>query len=465
MKMFLSLFGLYEAKSFPLRRLLELASALAFCAAFTASTRAATASFSTTAPALGVNDISQLTNAADRTNNVGGSVDDQGGNFVYIDNGRPAQGQTFITGGNANGYALTAVTLKQVAYDTYAFVPDMTYHIRIAKPSGSALTVLAEETAFVPEDVTDCATCNFKDNGCCALLPGSGRYITFTFATPVVLNPNTTYGFDVGATGVVDHFWETDGTSNTNAYAGGTAYSTGVAANLYGYGLGNTTLTERAGDRVFVVALTAAATPLAPRFNIQPKSVALYVGRTAQISAKATGTPTLVYQWRKNGANISDGGGISGALTDSLTIANIVSGNAGDYTLVVTNSASSGNSVTSAPATLTVVAAPASGSFGDAVLTNNPVAFWRVDEISNPATNPPAADYAGGFTGTYEIGSSNGFNGIVGPRPAAFPGFPSANNAVQTTGLGDGTTPTWVTAPPLNLDTNRVTMSAWIFPK
>src|SRR5439155_20002540 len=156
-----------------------------------------------------------------------------------------------------------------------------------------------------------------------------------TFANPVVLNPNTTYGFDVGAEGVLDHFWETDGTSNTNAYSGGTAYSTGVAADLYGYGLGNTTLTERAGDRVFIVALTAAATPLPPRFNIQPKSLALYAGRTAQFSAKATGSPTLVYQWRKNGTNVSNGGNISGALTDTVTIGNIVAGNAGDYTLVV----------------------------------------------------------------------------------------------------------------------------------
>src|SRR6266850_3116807 len=137
--------------------------------------RGATASFSTTAPTLGPSDLSQLANAPFRTNNVANGDDD---NAVYIDSGRPIQGQTFTTGPNANGYALTAVTLKQVAYDTYAFVPDMSYHIRIAKPSGSALTVLAEETAFVPEDVTDCATCNFKDNGCCALLPGSGRYIT-----------------------------------------------------------------------------------------------------------------------------------------------------------------------------------------------------------------------------------------------------------------------------------------------
>src|SRR2546426_1514105 len=220
MKKFFFPFGISEAKSFPTARLLVLASGLVFVVAVTGSVHAATASFSTTAPALGVNDISQLTNAADRTNNVGGSVDDQGGNFVYIDNGRPAQGQTFITGGNANGYALTAVTLKQVAYATYSKVPDLTYHIRIILPSGNTLTVLAEETAFVAQATMDCSTCNFPDNGYNLLPMGSGHYITFAFANPVVLNPNTTYGFDVGAEGVVDHFWETDGTSNTNAYSG-----------------------------------------------------------------------------------------------------------------------------------------------------------------------------------------------------------------------------------------------------
>jgi hypothetical protein len=444
--------------------LLARSSALAFCLAFTGPAYAATASFSTTAPALGPNDISQLTGAAFRTNNVGGDVDDQGGNFVYIDNGRPAQGQTFTTGGNANGYALTAVTVKQVAYDTYALVPDMTYHIRITSPSGGTLSVLAEETAFVPEDATDCGTCNFKNNGCCDFLPGSGRYVTFTLATPVVLYPNTTYGFDLGATSVGDHYWETDGTANTNAYAGGTAYSSGVAANGYGHGVGDDTLTERVGDRVFVIALTAASAPLPPRFNIQPKSLTLYSGRTAQFTAKATGSPPLSYQWQRFGTNISDGGNISGTSTDSLTISNIVPDNAGDYTLLVTNSASSGNIVTSTPATLAVVAAPAPGTYGYSVLTNNPVAFWRLDETGNPATNSPAQDYAGGFTGTYEVGSSNGFDGIVGPRPAAFPGFASTNNAVQTTGLGDGTTPTWVTLPPLSLNTNRVTMACWIFP-
>jgi hypothetical protein len=190
----------------------------------------------------------------------------------------------------------------------------------------------------------------------------------------------------------------------------------------------------------------------------------LYAGRPAHFEAAALGSSPLSYQWKKNGSNVSNGGNVSGALTDSLSIANVSAGDAAVYTLVVTNSASSGNTVTSAPASLLVVAAPIPGTYASTVLSRNPVAHWRLDELGNPATNAPAYDYVGGLLGTYQIGSSNGFNGIVGPRPSAFPGFAANNKAVQTTGTGDGLTPTWVTLPPMNLNTNTVTMTAWIHP-
>src|SRR5437762_2016158 len=226
-------------KGHGLAALLSAALAVGAAVAFSAAARAASVSFSSTAPALGPNDISNLTGAGtNKTNNVDSGGDDT---WLYIQSSRPVQGQTFITGGNANGYALTAVTLKQVAYDTYALVPDITYHIRISTPSGNTLTVLAEETAVVTEDATDCATCNFLTiSGGGSPGPGSGRYITYTLATPVVLNPNTAYGFDVGGVSA-GHYWETDGTSNTNAYAGGTAYSSGSG------GIGSSSMIERTG--------------------------------------------------------------------------------------------------------------------------------------------------------------------------------------------------------------------------
>src|SRR5947209_14301326 len=137
----------WELATFNLK-LGTLAMVAALC--LTGGAHAATASFSTTAPAVGANDISQLTGhvtsgsaASQKKSNVGAGDD----NAVYLDSGRPAQGQTFKTGTNANGYQITAVTLRQVTYNTYALVPDITYSIRITLPSGSSLTVLGEETA------------------------------------------------------------------------------------------------------------------------------------------------------------------------------------------------------------------------------------------------------------------------------------------------------------------------------
>ena len=59
----------------------------------------------------------------------------------------------------------------------------------------------------------------------------------------------------------------------------------------------------------------------------------------------------LVYQWRKNGANISNGGGISGATTNVLAFTAAATNNDGNYSVVITNGY---GSITSAVATLTV---------------------------------------------------------------------------------------------------------------
>jgi len=185
---------------------------------------------------LGSERHSQLTGAAAKTGNIAPMM------TRYTCQQPPIQGQTFQDGGNANGYSLTAVTLKQVAYETYALVPDMSTP-SASSPSGSTVKVLAEETAAVPEDATDCSTCNFPTvNGGNNPGPGSGRFITFTFATPAVLNQIRLR---------VRCRWQEhfpllgDGwTSNSNAYAEGTAYSSGSD------GIGGSSMTAQAGDRV-----------------------------------------------------------------------------------------------------------------------------------------------------------------------------------------------------------------------
>ncbi len=83
---------------------------------------------------------------------------------------------------------------------------------------------------------------------------------------------------------------------------------------------------------------------VAPGITTQPQNQTVAVGGTARFAVEATGTAPLSYQWRKDGANVAG--------TDAtLTISNVQPGNAGNYTVVVSNG---GGSATSLPATLTV---------------------------------------------------------------------------------------------------------------
>jgi hypothetical protein len=83
-----------------------------------------------------------------------------------------------------------------------------------------------------------------------------------------------------------------------------------------------------------------------------------------------------------------------------------------------------------------------------------PLAYWRLDETSGTV----AYDYWGGRDGTRTSGAANNADG---PSPTSTPtpclGFDAANKAYS---LNNG----WVSVPPLKLNTNTVTMIAWVNP-
>ena len=95
--------------------------------------------------------------------------------------------------------------------------------------------------------------------------------------------------------------------------------------------------------------LTVNPAAVAPVFTTQPVSQTATAGGSVTFTAAASGSPTPTYQWRKNGTNIS------GATSASYTIASVVAGDAGTYTVVATNTA---GSATSNGAVLTVNVAP-----------------------------------------------------------------------------------------------------------
>lgn len=105
--------------------------------------------------------------------------------------------------------------------------------------------------------------------------------------------------------------------------------------------------------------------PQAPVITSQPRSTNVFAGNPVTFSVSAVGVPTPTYQWRKNGGNIS------GATSSSYTISNVQASHAGDYTVVVTNSA---GSVTSATATLGVYDA-ATATLGTVTVTGSGIEF------------------------------------------------------------------------------------------
>jgi hypothetical protein len=89
--------------------------------------------------------------------------------------------------------------------------------------------------------------------------------------------------------------------------------------------------------------------PTAPAITLQPQGQTNVVGSVVMLSVEATGTTPLHYQWRRNSANLA------GKTNSILVFTNLQSGNAGNYTVVVTNVA---GSLTSAVAVVRVVLVP-----------------------------------------------------------------------------------------------------------
>ena len=94
----------------------------------------------------------------------------------------------------------------------------------------------------------------------------------------------------------------------------------------------------------------------APQFTAQPASQTVVAGTTAQFSAAYFGARPLTCQWQCDSTNLADVGNVSGSAARVLTLSNVSMGNAGTYSLVISNSL---NSAASAGAALTVIPGPA----------------------------------------------------------------------------------------------------------
>lgn len=199
-------------------------------------------------------------------------------------------------------------------------------------------------------------------------------------------------------------------------------------------------------NRLYGVSRGGAAIPT---LTSLPLPRTRYVGRDAVFGVQATGTIPFQFQWQRNGVDLSNGGAVSGAQSQYLTITDAALANAGDYRVIVSNG---GGAVTSEVAALTILEPAAWGGEAGA-LAYDPVAFWRLNEASGSVAN----DAWGGYDGTYGAAT---VQGQAGPQPPEVYGFEAGNLAVQTVANTDAS---WVSVPALNLNTNAMTITCWLY--
>lgn len=138
-----------------------------------------------------------------------------------------------------------------------------------------------------------------------------------------------------GINGVNDlNFWETNG--QLTGLEG-----TGQVEAKYNPANNTTTLSS--------APLPGLQTPV---FSTQPSNAVVTVGGTAHFTAVVSNVG-VNYLWQFNGANLTDGNGISGSATSTLTIADLTTAETGIYQCTATNSSASTYSTSSTAVSLT----------------------------------------------------------------------------------------------------------------
>jgi uncharacterized repeat protein (TIGR03803 family) len=174
--------------------------------------------------------------------------------------------------------------------------------------------------------------------------------------------------------------------------------------------------------------LTVASS--APYIVLQPTNQTVGPGTNAALVAGALGNFPLMYQWQKNGVNLSDGGNLSGSATSVLTLTNVTQANNGTYRLIVSNSVSW---AASSNAVLTVIPASASG-------TRLATLYSFAGGSDGGTPNALAAGTNGILYGTTEFGGQGGtvFTVNTNGAVATLAAFGPATGFTPLAGLAQG---------------------------
>jgi hypothetical protein len=218
-------------------------------AGVTASAQSTIVSVGTTTPTVGAG-VQYLGDSG----TAGNAAVEFGNNQYIAGDNNACLGQTFTTGANADGYQLTSISFMQAASNYTYWQGGGTLGMRLFSTGGTspgyqgnyqAISVLDQESSIAFPNVA----WGGGTQGANAL------WVTVTLGTPITLQANTQYGFDLQAS---TFFMEWNGTS-TDGLNGGQAIIDGSNGGTPDSGSVWLGTGANSGDRTFVAAMTAVA--------------------------------------------------------------------------------------------------------------------------------------------------------------------------------------------------------------
>ena len=152
-----------------------------------------------------------------------------------------------------------------------------------------------------------------------------------------------------------------------------------------------------------------------------PSNAIVFAGQNLTFAVAANAALPVFYSWSQGGTNLARATNATCALT------NVQTANAGVYSVVVSNAF---GMATGSPATLSVIARP-TYPYGQLVLSNNPMGYWRLDE----KTGTVAHDYLNASNGIYSYAllGQPGYN-LIDTHTAARFGYSSSTFSCVSNG-------------------------------
>jgi beta-galactosidase len=235
-------------------------------------------------------------------------------------------------------------------------------------------------TASAPGLATGTATYTIQPVPSFLPAPTAPAVILPPVNTAVTVGQPATFSVTATGTTPLTFQWSKNGTPITGAT--NSSYTTPATATTDNNSNFTVTVTNSLGSATSTAATlaTVAAAPVA--ITTQPQGQTAFVGQMVTLSVAATGSPSLSYQWKLNGA------AIAGATSATYTTPVLAAGDNGDsFTVVITNPV---NSVTASTAAISVAAAIAPGITQQptsvAALANDPASFTVAVSGSSPFT-------------------------------------------------------------------------------